>query len=85
MSVNVPITDKNGFYHLMLPLGTINLTATLSGFQHFSKQIVVERDTVLSIHLKPVTDPKGTVKKENQQEASRDVRSHSRRRLFRND
>ena len=32
------ITDKNGFYKLMLPAGAINLSATLQGFQDFKKE-----------------------------------------------
>jgi hypothetical protein len=59
------ITDKNGFYKLILPAGAINLSATLQGYQDFKKQMNVDCDTVFSIQLKPKIDKKNTSKGEN--------------------
>ncbi len=63
-SVIGTLTDRNGFYHLMLPPGTVKLSASLNGFKDFSKQLEVKNDTVFSFRLKPVTDSKSLTKKE---------------------
>ncbi len=77
------LSDKNGFYHLMLPPGTIKLTATFDGFKDFSKQMTIKKDTVLTIKLKPVPDPKDIAKKEDVIQASKATsESNSKWRLF---
>ena len=65
------LSDKNGFYQLMLPPGTIKLTATFDGFKDFSKELMIRKDTVLSIKLKPVPDSKSIAKKDNTNQASK--------------
>ena len=64
------LTDKNGFYQLMLPPGTAEFSVTLDGFSDFSKQFVVMKDTVFSIRLKPVPNSKNGVKKKDETQAS---------------
>ena len=68
------LTDKNGYYHLMLPNGNLKITASLNGYKDYSKKIVIKKDTVFSFKLKPVANTKELGKKiyDNQQTASKE-------------
>ncbi len=68
-SVIGTITSKNGFYKLLLPAGTINISAKLTGYQVFEKQMTINNDTVLSIQLLPKIGKKGNSKDENDVQA----------------
>lgn len=68
------LTDKDGYYHLMLPNGDINISASFNGFKKYSKKIVVKKDTVFSFKLKPITGAKELEKEanHNQETASKE-------------
>ena len=64
------LTNKNGYFYLMLPNGSITLSATLDGFQKFNKKFNVDHDTIVAIKLKPV-EIKSVGKKENNLQVSK--------------
>lgn len=47
------ISNKDGFFKLMLHPGRLNLTFSENGFKTISENLVLKSDTTLVIHLKP--------------------------------
>ncbi len=68
------LTDKRGFYQLLLVPGKINLSATLSGFEVYRKSFTLSCDTMIVINLTPLNEPKDVAKKE---EPRVSVKQHS--------
>lgn len=71
------ITDKSGYYKLMLPPGTVNMSATLHGYHDFKMQMTVSNDTVYSIQLTPVIDKKSTSDEEKNVQAMKNTDNKS--------
>lgn len=47
------ITNKEGYYKLLLKPGTQQLTISNPGFENFSKNFVLTNDTIISVAMKP--------------------------------
>lgn len=58
------ITNDKGFFKLILTEGKFNLKITESGFEDFSKEIDLSRDTTFSVQLKPVIENNASSKKQ---------------------
>lgn len=56
------ITNKNGFFKLILTQGELNLKISESGFIDFSKEIVLSRDTIFTVKLEPVIQNQSATK-----------------------
>lgn len=64
------ISDKFGFYQLMLHPGKIDLSVTCDGFDDFRQKLELKTDTTLTITLKPVHHIKGKKKNHKDLQAS---------------
>ena len=73
------ITDKDGFYKLMLPVGEIKLSAKLQGYKDFTNQMIIKNDTVFSIQLKPIIDKKDSIKIEENLQALKNADDDSKK------
>jgi len=58
------ISDKNGFYKLMLNPGNIDLVISYGGFSDFTQKFKLKSDTTLTVALKPVDHLKSNHKEE---------------------
>ena len=52
------ISNKDGFFKLMLQPGHFNLSFSENGYKTFSENMVLKSDTTMVIHLKPVLSDK---------------------------
>lgn len=57
------ISNKNGFYRLVLHGSDIQLKITTDGFKDFTQQLALSSDTTLVVKLEPKTDDKRRQKK----------------------
>lgn len=78
------ITDKNGFYKLMLPVGELKLSAKINGYQGFLNKMTIKNDTVFSIRLKPVNEKESVSKEDEKVQAIKDTGKNlnSKKKLF---
>ncbi len=60
------LSDKHGFYKLMLKKGEIKILATYSGYSNLSKQFVLKNDTTINLRMAPATLLKSKQKTEDQ-------------------
>ncbi|MEZ5103191.1 MAG: carboxypeptidase-like regulatory domain-containing protein [Draconibacterium sp.] len=56
------ITDKFGFFKLMLTSGDAEILITCQGFTDFKQKISLKKDTVLSVKLEPLSNLKAKQK-----------------------
>lgn len=64
------ISDKSGFYQLMLQPGKIDLLITHDGFTDFRQKMVLQADTTITITLRPAPHLKGKQKSSKELQAS---------------
>ena len=60
------LSDKHGFYKLMLKKGDAKILATYSGYNNLSKQFVLKNDTIINLQMVPTNLLKGKQKPEDQ-------------------
>jgi len=58
------ITNVKGFFKLTLSEGELNLRISESGYADFSKDLVLTKDSVFSVSLKPLNEDKNRNKKQ---------------------
>lgn len=67
------ITNKYGFYKLILKKGEVDLLITLDGYKKYTQTMKIENDTTLNIKLLPLEDIKVKTKTEDEVHASGNV------------
>ncbi len=60
------LSDKHGFYKLMLKKGEAKILATHNGYSDLSKEIMLKNDTTINLRMTPVIILKGKQKLEEQ-------------------
>jgi len=63
------ISNKEGFFKLMLHPGRQNLSFSEDGYKTFSENIVLKSDTTVVVHLKPETSSKSRHKNDAELQA----------------
>lgn len=64
------ITDKHGYFRLMLKTGNINISITHDGFKDYKQNLVLINDTILNVQLEPKIALKHKQKNEVQAQIS---------------
>lgn len=64
------ISDKSGFYQLLLQPSKIDLWVTFDGFTDFRQKMELKADTTIAIALKPIHRLKGKQKDNKDLQAS---------------
>lgn len=60
------LSDKHGFYKLMLKKGEAKILVSYTGYSDISKKLMIENDTTINIRLIPVTFLKSKQKTDEQ-------------------
>lgn len=60
------LSDKHGYYKLMLKKGEAKILVTNNGYSNLSKDIVLKNDTTINLRMTPVVILKGKQKLEEQ-------------------
>ncbi len=78
------ITNKDGYYKLILDMGQLNLNITEAGFMSVTKKMELSSDTTLIIELQPERGEKIRLKADDgtQVQAKRDSKNQQHRRGF---
>ena len=63
------ISNRDGFFKLMLNQGRQNLSFSENGYKTFSESLVLKRDTTLIVHLKPEISPRNRHRSDTELEA----------------
>lgn len=72
------ISDKNGFYKLMLKPGLIEIEVTYDGFKNYKRKLVLLGDTTLNVQLVPLINLKSKNESEEQNSLSENIENRNR-------
>lgn len=64
------ISNENGYFKLQLKKGELNLNVTNNGFKDFSQNLILRKDTMLTVRLEPQLTKKSKSKRNSNLQAS---------------